>query len=101
MQLAGNYSNVTEQDGLGNPERCYVGQRIVYGVSKGISRGEELLGLLRSVSRHSESLFSQPCVLDFGANGLKGTSNEQQAKILSIEYFFSVSKPEHNLIKNW
>lgn len=97
VQLTGNYSNVTEEDGLGNPERCYVGQRILNAVSKGISGGEELLGLLRSVSRPSERLFSQPCVLDSGANGLKGASNERQEKILSV--FLSVSKPKLNFIK--
>lgn len=62
VQLTGNYSNVTEEDGLGNPERCYVGQRILNAVSKGISGGEELLGLLRSVSRPSgEVVFPAMC----------------------------------------
>lgn len=99
MQLTGNYSNVTEEDGLGNPERCYVGQRILNAVSKGISGGEELLGLLRSVSRPSERLFSQPCVPDLGGNGLKGASNERQEKNIEHLRFISVSKPKLDFIQ--
>lgn len=98
VQLTGNYSNVTEEDGLGNPERCYVGQRILNAVSKGISGGEELLGLLRSVSRPSERLFSQPCVLDFGGNGLKGVSNERQEKKYWASKIYQIYQIYLNLI---